>query len=115
MATDKKSDHYTSAQGYTDLDGMSRQFTFVDHDKKPTVSLNNSKVDFQELKNYRAELVSRIVDLSPMYCPPLFKDFIVNGLWNKDMLENEGVPLQTLRDLAVLMENTDKIINNIED
>lgn len=31
---DKKSDHYTSAQVYRDLDGNHRQFTYIDHDVK---------------------------------------------------------------------------------
>jgi hypothetical protein len=31
---DKKSDHYTSAEVYRDLDGNHRQFTFIDHDVK---------------------------------------------------------------------------------
>lgn len=39
MAVDKKSDHYTSAQHYKDLDGNMKNFTFVDHDVKSSATL----------------------------------------------------------------------------
>lgn len=51
MATDRKSDHYTSAQHYRDLDGNSKSFTFVDHDVKTSISVTSStKEEVEELK-----------------------------------------------------------------
>src|SRR5882672_5157787 len=37
MATDKKSQHVGNHGGrYTDMDGMSKQFTYIDHDRNTT-------------------------------------------------------------------------------
>lgn len=39
MAVDRKADHVGNHGGvYTDNDGMSRQFTYIDHDKKTKIS-----------------------------------------------------------------------------
>jgi hypothetical protein len=45
---DKKSDHYTSAKNYTDLDGNTKSFDFVDHDVKTKIAtFGGRKTDFQ--------------------------------------------------------------------
>ena len=47
MAVDRKAEHVGNHGGvYTDLNGMSRQFTYIDHDKKPTLSLGGKKTPF---------------------------------------------------------------------
>jgi hypothetical protein len=41
MAVDKKSDYVGNHGGrYTDIDGISKQFTYIDHDKKTKVGIN---------------------------------------------------------------------------
>lgn len=116
MSTDKLSDHYTSAQAYTDLDGQSRQFTFIDHDKKSKISaLKQTEEEVQEIKNslnsYRLDLVKRILEIPASLCPFEFVDFTVRGEamdkieWNKKMLEDEGLPLNNLRFLCTILEN----------
>lgn len=41
MAVDKKSDHVGNHGGaYTDIDGMRKQFTYVDHDKKTKIGIS---------------------------------------------------------------------------
>lgn len=43
MAVDRKADHVGNHGGaYTDQDGMSRQFTYVDHDPKTRISFSNN-------------------------------------------------------------------------
>lgn len=49
----QKSKQYTSAEGYRDMDGNHRQFTFIDHDVKTRKSMGNplKKEELEELKN----------------------------------------------------------------
>jgi hypothetical protein len=116
MSTDKLSSHYTSAEAYTDLDGQSRQFTFIDHDKKSKISaLKQTEEEIQEIKNslnnYRSDLVKRILEIPASLCPYEFVDFTIRGEamdkieWNKKMLEDEGFPLNNLRFLCTIVEN----------
>ncbi len=116
MAIDKLSDHYTSAEAYTDLDGQSRQFTFIDHDKKSKISaLKQTEEEVQEIKNslnnYRTNLVNRILEIPASLCPFEFVDFTIRGEamdkieWNKKMLEDEGFPLSNLMSLCTILEN----------
>lgn len=110
MAVDRKSDHYTSAKGYTDLDGQSRQFTFIDHDKKTKISgFTKSDEDFS-LKDYRNQLLKRITDIPASLCPEPFNSFVLVGdksviEWNADMLMDAGVSIDRLSELTRLLEN----------
>ena len=60
---DKKSDHYTSAETYRDLDGNYKQFTFIDHDIKkyamPITSISESEL--ADLKRTREEAIEAIL------------------------------------------------------
>lgn len=113
MATDRRADHVGNHGGaYTDIDGMSKQFTIIDHDKKTTISSGTlDKVDKDWSTKYRALLIKRIAEISPSICPEPFQDYTVRGegkatiTWNTDMLIDKGVPLNQLRDLCVLLEN----------
>src|SRR5688572_12830573 len=103
---DKKSDHYTSAKNYTDLDGNSRSFDFVDHDIKTKISTTlMSEEDKQELKdrvqNDRTITILRITTMPPSLCPSVFQDFVTRGYgpdpkgeptisWNETMLNDPG-------------------------
>lgn len=110
MAVDRKSDHYTSAKGYTDLDGQSRQFTFIDHDKKTKISgFTKSDSDFSP-KDYRNQVLKRITDIPASLCPQPFNSFVIVGQkdsieWNVDMLIDAGVSIDRLSDLVRLLEN----------
>ena len=115
MAVDRKADYVGNNGGaYTDIDGMSRQFTYVDHDKKTKIS---AKVTTQEevdeakkqLGEYRFDLIKRITAIHASLCPTIFSDYVVKGdvdqiTWNTDMLLDAGVPLNQLRDLCTLLE-----------
>ncbi len=113
MAVDRKADHVGNHGGaYTDQDGMSRQFTYVDHDKKTTISINQDNTDYELFfKQYRAELIKRIASISASLCHEWFVEFTVVNQeksileWNMDMLLDNGVPLSTLRDICTVMEN----------
>lgn len=110
MAIDKKSQHVGNHGGvYTDIDGMTKQFTMIDHDKKTTIHFMSEEKLF-DMKEYRNELIGRILDLPASICPEVFSDYTKRGdtpviTWNTSMLEDNGVPISQLRDLCVLVEN----------
>ena len=53
MAVDKKSQHVGNHGGvYTDMEGMSKQFTTIDHDKKSKIHFSSNKEEFN-MQNYR--------------------------------------------------------------
>ena len=110
MATDRRADHVGNHGGvYTDLNGMTKQFTVVDHDKKPKIHFTSESEPFN-MEEYRKLLVQRITDLPASICPDIFHDFTIRGdnpviLWNEKMLNDNGVPISQLRDLCVLCEN----------
>lgn len=103
MATDRKSDHYTSAQHYRDLDGNSKSFTFVDHDVKPSISvMSSSKEEIENLKKEISEhtensikailsmpAVNALNDSNGMYSH-LVKRNIEKGIieWDEDVVAN---------------------------
>ena len=111
---DKKSDHYTSAKNYTDLDGLSRSFTFIDHDPKTRIATMKS-IDMEEVKNeisvYKESLVNQILALPASICPSPFWDYTVRGAgitaisWNEKMLRDPGSSVDRLRDLKTMLDN----------
>jgi hypothetical protein len=116
MAVDKKSDHVGNHGGrYTDIDGHTKQFTYVDHDVKTSISTTKlSPEDKDALKDevsrYRTNLILRILTLPPSMCPEIFQDFTIRGedveniLWNETMIQDPGLPLQKLVDLKTFIE-----------
>jgi len=109
MAVDKKSDYYTSAQNYTDLDGQSRSFTFIDHDKKTKIATGSVEGATKQLAEDRKNLVDRILLLPASACPAIFSDFTVRGEagihWNTAMISDAGMSMQQLNDIRTLTEN----------
>ena len=108
---------YTSATNYTDLDGNLKSFTFIDHDKKPTITTSTPLTDIEreDLKGwcneYRKDLISRIINIPPIYCPMHCAEYTEHGdvdkiTWRVNMLENSGTPLDLLRSLCTILENT---------
>lgn len=118
MATDRKADYVGDHGGtYTDLNGMSKQFTVVDHDKKTTIHFNSEKISFN-MSEYRYQLIDRILELPASIFPERFRDYTVRGdtpviTWNETMLRNDGVPISQLRDLCVLCENKAELMRLI--
>jgi len=115
MAVDRPSDHVGNHGGaYTDIDGMRRQFTVIDHDKKTTIAAKATTEEElaaikKQLGDYRFDLMKRITAISASLCPPVFVDFTIRGdidfvTWNTDMLLDAGVPVSQLRDLCTLVE-----------
>lgn len=109
---DKKSKHVGNHGGrYTDIDGMSKQFTYIDHDKKTTVSTFIDVNEPFDQKAYRGSVIKRITDISASLCPSEFVDFTLRGQgrgeieWNTDMLIDDGLPTNRLRELCAILEN----------
>lgn len=112
MATDRPGDYIGNHGGkYTDESGMTRQFTYVDHDKKPTISTNTEKVDKSWQKEYRNSIINRILGIPASLCPEPYYDFTVRGenqntiTWNEKMVRDEGIEIDRLRMLCTLLEN----------
>lgn len=117
MAVNKKSQHVGNHGGrYTDIDGMTKQFTYVDHDKKTTISFLTDNKELWSEPKYRENLIQRILEHSASICPEIFTDFTLRGEgkkgieWNTDMLIDNGVPSQRLRELATMLENRDELL-----
>jgi len=117
MGQTDKSKHYTSAQNYKDLDGLSKSFTMIDHDKKLKISkLIQSDKELEDiknqLKNYRDDLYIRVLSVPASLCPDSYYDFTVRGAdstlitWNEKMIKDEGLSIDRLRTLVVILENT---------
>lgn len=113
----EKAQHYTSAKNYTDLDGLSRSFDFIDHDVKASTSFYNGEDIEQvkkQMKDYRIELIDRILATPAATAPPEFYDFTLHGDrptidWNKVMLEDAGLMIDKLRTICVIMERRNNI------
>lgn len=98
---------------YVDINGQSKQFTYVDHDPKTKISTTNMSTQEKEtikseLATYRASLITKISVSPPSLCPNLFEKFTLRGdreaiEWDVTALNDAGVPLQTLSDLWTLL------------
>jgi len=118
---DKLSDYVGNHGGsYVDGDGNTRQFTYVDHDIQPNLYPVITKNEVEEakkmVKEIREEYISYILSSPASLCPPMFTDYTVRGdistiQWNEKMLRDEGVPLDKIRDIKILLEK--RIENNI--
>lgn len=93
---DKKSQHVGNHGGrYTDIDGMSKQFTYIDHDKKTRISTfkdnsNQEEMD-KQLKQWRDESIAEILALPPVNVAEDYAQFIIRErekgvIWDKDMV-----------------------------
>lgn len=120
MAVDKKSDHVGNHGGrYTDINGMSKQFTYIDRDKK--TKIRTDKISEEELVDirkalvdYRVTIQKKILSIPASLCPFEYQDFTIRGdkekiEWNKPMILDEGISIDRLRPLLTLLENTMEI------
>lgn len=124
MSYNKRKEYVGNHGGaYVDMDGNSRQFTYVDHDVKTkimtTVTSDQEKQRIKdELASYRVGLINKISVSPPSFCPDLFEKFTLRGdrehiEWNNTMLTDPGVPLQTLTDLWTLLSKRVEAHQNI--
>jgi len=110
---DKKSQHVGNHGGrYTDIDGNTKQFTVIDHDKKTKIlKSENEKIPVTFFSLYRDELIDRVLALPASLCPFEFVDFTIRGAdkanieWNKTMIKDNGLEIRVLRDLCCIIEN----------
>lgn len=114
MAVDKKSQHVGNHGGaYTDIDGMSRQFTYVDHDKKTKIASGKlakdelSKIK-QELIDYTERKIAQILALPAVnvHNPDgLYEEFIIRDVDTRTIKWHEEMVKNTCRINSVLMGN----------
>lgn len=114
MAVDKKSDHVGNHGGvYTDMDGQTRQFTYIDHDIKPTIS-TALKVEegevAEQLREYRENLIDRILEIPAVFAADVHQDYTRRGdrsgvEWDELMLRDGGIPLTRLMEVHTLASN----------
>lgn len=110
----KKSDYVGNHGGaYTDIDGMSRQFTYVDHDKKSKIASGKLSEDEltkvkQELSDHTERKIAQILALPAVNIrnnDGLYEEFIIRDSekgvirWHEEMVKN------TCRINSVLMNN----------
>lgn len=120
---DKKSDHYTSAQHYKDLDGNSKSFTFVDHDIKSKFLADVPPPPENWEAIARQEYLKEILSFPAALCPEQFRSYVILGEtplgkieWNEVMLSDPGIPLMGgngLIGLVVLLRNKHNLLNNL--
>ena len=96
MATDKKSDYYTGAEGYTDLDGQSKQFTYIDHDIKSKVSFHDDSPEAmekvnKEIKTRLEEIIQEILQFPAIYAAYPEDDMLKAHLYNEIIDSTDGV------------------------
>lgn len=60
---------------------------------------------------YREDVVQRITEITPAFCPEIYRDFVIRGEgvtkleWNKTMLLDEGIDIIRLVFLKNQLEN----------
>lgn len=100
MAVDKKSQHVGNHGGaYTDIDGMSKQFTYIDHDKKTKISTAHKGETLEELresiKTHAYKVIRAILSMPAVNVvrnpDGLYEEFVTRDsekgiLWNETMV-----------------------------
>lgn len=105
-----------TGEAYRDMEGNMKQFSSVDWDSKLTKNMGvTTKGEYNEiresLKDYRLDLIQRVLDIPASLCPLPFQDFTVRGEsitkipWNETMIKDPGLDISRLRDLCILLEN----------
>jgi hypothetical protein len=62
------------------------------------------------LREYRSKIIGKILSMPASLCPDIFSDFVVRGdnptlSWREEMLKDEGLGLDKLISLKILLEN----------
>lgn len=110
---DRKSQHVGNHGGaYRDNDGMSKQFTYIDHDIKSKLSSYKGE-DINDinakLTDHRIQLIERLLEIPAVFANDIHKDFTVveesTIQWNVQMIKDEGVDINKLGDIYRLASN----------
>ena len=91
---------------YTDIDGMSKQFTYVDHDKKTKISTHNkdTKEVKEALKSHTQQVIEAILAMPAVNAvrnpDGLYEEFIQRDsqtgiTWNEHMVK-DALPLNSV-------------------
>lgn len=99
MAVDKKSQHVGNHGGrYTDIDGMSKQFTYIDHDKKTKISTSQGETLEQireAMKDHTYKVIRAILSMPAVNVvrnpDGLYEEFVTRSeekgvAWNETMV-----------------------------
>lgn len=109
---------------YTGRDGLTHQETRIDWDEKTKVSsavitAKDAEVLRKEIVTYRKGLITRILSIPAELAGERYLDFVTRDFdkkkisWNKEMIQDEGMELEKLRDMAVILEKrADAFSNN---
>lgn len=110
MAVDKKSQHVGNHGGaYTDIDGMSKQFTYIDHDKKTKVSratkenLEDLQIVMRTFAEMAIEEILAMPAVNAVRNPDgLYEEFITRDpekgiTWNERVVKDACMINSTLR------------------
>lgn len=116
----QKSKQYTSTPNYTDEDGQLKTFTFVDWDRKSKLSAYVPTGNALEQHTLdRHNLIQSILELPAAYCPGPEASFTLRGEgyknieWNKEMLQDAGVPFERLQRIKVIIQKRLAIDNTL--
>lgn len=103
MAVDKKSEHYTSAEVYRDLDGNHKTFTYIDHDKKIRIAAGEPLTEDQltSLKESVSSQIDNSIEeilalpaLSAATPDGLYEEFVTRDMskqrivWQEEMVRD---------------------------
>lgn len=110
MATDRPGNYVGNHGGaYTDINGMSKQFTYIDHDKKSKMSKyikTDSDQLFDDMKKYKDELINNILAVPAVFAHTTHYDYTTRVedviLWNDKMIKDEGISIDRLMDIYTL-------------
>lgn len=108
---------------YTGRDGLTHQETRIDWDIRPKISTaHTSAKDKQEidkqLVEYRKQLIKRILATNPAAAGERYLDYVKRDFetktlsWEVTMISDEGMDINNLRDMVVILEKRDELLNN---
>lgn len=90
----EKGKHYTSPQAHTDENGLSNNFTMINHDVKTTMGVTDSSWDRDWLSKAKTDVLKEIGNISASLCPEPYLNFTIRGKdvdvisWNSKSLED---------------------------
>ena len=93
---DKKGNYYTSPDNYTDIDGNLKTFTYIDHDKKTSISMSTETEEEREerKKNHKTLLqqtIDEIIEFPAIYAAYPEDDMLKAHLFNEIINSEDGV------------------------
>lgn len=111
--------HLTKGSNYEDRDGQIKTFTTVDWSKKTKISTQDIDMGQvrKELREYRDKVLERIFSINPFFAGEEYRLYLVvvetpegkKFEWNKKMLMDEGVDIDNLARMVVLLESRQEL------